>query len=220
MVYAFIIHTLNPPAGAGICRVLYSCLFGIEDMPVGTMNPADDQTKLSPSVKVPLSQQMSDLRTIRKEQLAQVARQVQSEFSFRKAVAVVGDYVEPGTSMHSITGLTDDSSRFEYGMFRLSAGDPFQTEKITVWLGLGNIGLALVCEKSENRPLAESTLKLLARFLQDYVQAITQPVELLTKGDRVAIIVHQFLPSGRLLFMNYAVIKQLEKDMDNLLRGK
>ncbi|XP_033633229.1 AP-5 complex subunit sigma-1-like [Asterias rubens] len=216
MVYAFIIHTLNLSAGAGMCRVLYSSVFGSDGTPDYCLANMEDQTGSSPASVTLSQQQLNDMRTVRKEQLALVARQVQSEYSFRKAVHG-GDHAEQDTSF---SGLLDDPSQFEHGMFRLKGGDPFQGEKITVWLGLGSVGLALICEKNENRLLAEGALKLLARYLQEHVQVLTQPAELLTKGDRVAVIVHQFLPSGRLLFMNHAVTKQIERDMDNLLRGK
>ncbi|XP_022086649.1 AP-5 complex subunit sigma-1-like [Acanthaster planci] len=210
MVYAFIIHTLNPSVEAEACRVLYACTFGSEDS-------LDDPAELPLSSNT--SDQVIDRRTFKKEQLALVGRQVQSEYSFRRS-ACSRDQSEQVAGGLSLAVSLDDAGQWDVGFFRLLAGDPFRMEKVVVWLGLANIGLALVCERSENRLLAESTLKLLLRYLQEHVQAATQPAELLTRGDRVAIIVHQFLPSGRLVFMNYAVIRQLEKDMENLLRGK
>ncbi len=125
MVYALVIHTLNPSAGAGMCRVLYSCVFGSDgtlDHFVSTKADMEVQTGSSPASSVTLSQQVNDMRMVRKEQLALVARQVQSEYSFRKAVNAV-DHAEQDTSF---SGLLDDPSQFEHGMFRLKGGDPFQ----------------------------------------------------------------------------------------------
>ncbi|XP_038070705.1 AP-5 complex subunit sigma-1-like [Patiria miniata] len=210
MVYACIIHSLSPSVEASVCRVLYACTFGTEDRLDDPSEPPTTSGQLNLEI---------DTRTFKKEQLALVARQVQSEYAFRKSV-VSKDQVEQSTGVYSVTGLADDASQADIGFFRLAAGNPFRGEKIAVWLGLANVGLTLVCERSENRLLAESALKLLAKSLQEHVQAVSQPVEVQLKGERVAIIVHQFLPSGRLVFMNYTVIRQLEKDMENMLRGK
>ncbi|XP_033126486.1 AP-5 complex subunit sigma-1-like [Anneissia japonica] len=205
MVYAFIAHSLLP----GTCRVLYSTTFGLEDS-----QNIDYIPRLNGE---PISKPESgkDRRVERKEQMSLVAKQVQSEFSFRKTV--LGCTVEDDMRRHSIE---DPSGNTVTGCFRLSAGEPFVTEKIVVWQGLGNFGLSLVCEKHENRLQAEAVLKLLARYSQEHMKALDQPHETLLKADKMAAIVHHILPQGRLLFMNHTVTRQLEKELENMISAK
>lgn len=198
MVYAFIIHTLPPDT----CRVLFSCTFGLEDAGV------DDH-------RIENEGDVTEMRTLRKEQMALVARQVQSEFSFQKAVSERVTYND-GLS----NGQEDWMRDAELGMFRLAAGDPFKTEKIAVWLGAGKTGFILVCETHENRLQVENQLRLLVKNLQEHVKAVRQPIEVLEKGDRVMAVLHHFLPSGHIIFMNHALIKQTEKELDIALRMK
>ncbi|XP_054766460.2 AP-5 complex subunit sigma-1-like [Lytechinus pictus] len=198
MVYAFIIHTLPPDT----CRVLFSCTFGFE-------NAKLDERSIENEGAV------TEMRTLRKEQMALVARQVQSEFSFQKAVS------ERVTYSDGLSSGQDDLLRdAELGMFRLAAGDPFKTEKIAVWLGVGKTGFILVCETHENRLQVENQLRLLVKNLQEHVKAVRQPTEVLEKGDRVMEVLHHFLPSGRIIFMNHALIKQTEKELDIAMKLK
>ncbi|XP_071949279.1 AP-5 complex subunit sigma-1-like [Antedon mediterranea] len=206
MVYAFIAHSLLP----GTCRVLYSTTFGLEDSQ--TVNYISRPSDVDSESKHDTGK---DCRVERKEQMSSVARQVQSEFSFRKAV--LGCSVEDDMLRHSIEDPTVKSIS---GCFRLPAGDPFVTEKIVLWQGIGNLGLSLVCEKYENRLQAEAILKLLARYLQEHLKALDQPQEILLKMDKVAAIVHHILPQGQLLFMNNTVVKQIEKELDNMINSK
>lgn len=224
MVHAFIVHTL----GEATCRILHTSHFGLENMSGdaevdqqqhGTMSTTTPgSTAASSSSGSPSQQPLAspDPRLLRKEQIALVARQVQSEYTFRKAVSDRPSYpiTMPGIS---IEDMLFDS---EIGTFRLAPGDPFNNELIAVWLGVANTGFTFVCDKHENRQQAEAVLKLLAKHLQEQAQALTQPENVLLKNDRVATIVHYLLPCGRLLFMNHTVIKQIERDMESQLKAK
>lgn len=54
---------------------------------------------------------------------------------------------------------------FEFGCIRLLEGNFFKVERIVFWLGVGNLGFILVCEKLENRFLVENVLKILIWFI-------------------------------------------------------
>ncbi|XP_072177497.1 AP-5 complex subunit sigma-1-like [Diadema setosum] len=202
MVYAFITHTLPPDT----CRVLFSCTFGLEDVsdPEGHGGGDGDNSR----------RPIDELRIVRKEQMALVARQVQSEYSFQKAVSerlIQGD---------ALSGQEDLLQDAEVGLVRLAAGDPFQTEKIAIWIGVGKAGFVLVCEPHENMLQAENQLRIVVRNLQEHVRAVRTPSEMLEKGDRVAAVVHHFLPSGRIIFMNHALIRQTEKELELAMKVK
>lgn len=115
-------------------------------------------------------------------------------------------------------GNDDTLPDLEVGCIRLPVGNPFSVERIALWLGAGNTGFSLVCEKSENRLLAENVLKILIRFIQEHVRVLNQPSEARLKSDRIALILSRFLPNGNLLFMNHRVVRQLEKEVENLMK--
>lgn len=54
---------------------------------------------------------------------------------------------------------------FEFGCIRFLEGNFFIVERIVFWLGVGNLGFILVCEKLENRFLVENVLKILIWFI-------------------------------------------------------
>ncbi|XP_078382761.1 AP-5 complex subunit sigma-1-like isoform X4 [Oculina patagonica] len=146
-----------------------------------------------------------DERARRKEQLLQVAQRVQSEYSFR--------YVASGNdSQEDFSGLSSTDE--------LSSGNPYQVERVVLWKGLANSGFTLVCEKDENRLIAENILDLIIRHLQEYCQIILNPSEAILKVDKVAAIIHQFLPNGQLLFMNNRYLRQVEKELEQVMNLK
>ncbi len=218
MVHAFIIHTMS----TGTCRVLHTSHFGLENMSGdNTEVVQQDQPHLSQPQNTGASakntsQAEINPRLLRKEDTSLIARQAHSEYTFRKAVSE--------RTAYSVTmpGMSVEDMMFgaEIGSFRLAAGDPYPTERIAIWLGVAGTGFTFVCDKHENRQQAESVLKLLARYLQEHAQALTTPENIMLKSDRVATVVHYFLPCGRLLFMNHTMIKQIEKDMEIQLRAK
>ncbi|XP_033756895.1 AP-5 complex subunit sigma-1-like [Pecten maximus] len=188
MVNAFIIHTLLP----GPCRVLYQQVYGVVKRDTTETRSAD-----------------SDLRTVRKQTIQEVASEVHSEYQFRRAVS-------NRTVEQDMQRLSNEDTlpEMEQGFLRLPETD----NKIAVWQGTGNTCCTLVCNETENRMLAENVLKLLLRFLQEHLRLIHQPVEVVNKPDKVAIVINRFLPSGQLLFMNHRMVRQLEKEMDTMMK--
>ena len=138
---------------------------------------------------------------------------VHSEYQFRRAVQsrTVEDDIQR-------MGNDDTLPDFEFGCIRLPEGNPFLVERVAFWMGAGNTGFTLVCEKSENRLLAENVLKILIRFIQEHIRVLNQPSEARLKSDKIALILSRFLPNGNLLFMNHRVVRQLEKEVENLMK--
>lgn len=87
-----------------------------------------------------------------------------------------------------------------------------------MWLGAGYTCFTLICEKTENRMLAESVLKTLIRFLQQHVGLLSIPTEACLKPERIAVILDKFLPQGNLIFMNHRVIRQIEKEVEGIIK--
>ena len=79
----------------------------------------------------------------------------------------------------------------------------------------------MVCELDENRLLAEVVLSLLVRLIREHVTSLEQKnAEILLKAEKTAAILHYFLPSGQLLFMNHKLIAQYEKELERTLATK
>ncbi|XP_039607865.1 AP-5 complex subunit sigma-1 [Polypterus senegalus] len=192
MVHAFVIHTLCPGnAGSGsVCRVLYSKMFSIETLEATSENR--EVTRLK-----------------QKEQIAAVARQVTSACSLsRQAV---------GKSILDLSQTTlDESSALldaDYGIFRLLAGEPFQQEKVVLWLGVISVGFTMVCEPHDNLLLAENVLRTLASHCLEHLRLLGPGTDILLKADRTEAILNRFLPHGQLLFTNHRFMQALEKDL-------
>lgn len=112
----------------------------------------------------------------------------------------------------------DQLPQFELGFLRFPAGAPFSSDKIAVWLGAGNTGFTLVCHKHENRTLAETVLKHLIRYFQEYLRVLNQPAEASLKADRVCLILNRFLPDGVLVFMNHRAVRGVERELEILMK--
>ena len=214
MVYALIIHTLLP----GECQILYSTVYSTESQILGgkqgeTDTNVDDGDVCSGAC-----------RERRKEWVLSVAEEVQSEYTTRTKLSN-RSYEQELLTLQNEGTLPE----FELGFFRIPAsgkdipGQGTQTpafppiseeDKIVVWLGALNIGFTLVCEKLENRVMAESVLKLMIKYLHDHLRILNQPSEALQKPDRVAMVTRQLLPAGRLLPMNHRFIRQIEKELE------
>ena len=79
----------------------------------------------------------------------------------------------------------------------------------------------LVCELDENRLLAEMVLATLVRLIQEHVTAMEQKnAEIILKAEKMAAILHHFLPNGQLLFMNHKLTAQCEKQLEKTLAAK
>ncbi|ESO85132.1 hypothetical protein LOTGIDRAFT_196130 [Lottia gigantea] len=193
MVYAFIINTILP----GIPRLLYYDIFGQDGV-------ADDSLDITADV----------LTSIRKSQIQQVFERVHSEYQFRRSFS--GRSVEDDV----LKLINDDTlPEFDTGFFRLRAGEVFQKDRYVIWLAAGYTAFSFVCEKYENRLVAESILKHLIRYLQEHVRVLTQPSETGLRSERVGVVVNTFLPQGNLLFLNNRLIRQLEKEVDNQIKA-
>ncbi|XP_011368159.1 AP-5 complex subunit sigma-1 [Pteropus medius] len=193
MVHAFLIHTLKAAQAedTGLCRVLYSCVFGAE-------NSSDD----------PRPHGVERDRLLRKEQILAVARQVESMC-----------WLQQQASGRPPTDLQPQSSdepvplhEAPHGAFRLAAGDPFQEPRTVVWLGVLSLGFALVLDVHENLLLAEGALRLLARLLLNHLRLLAPGTNLLLRADRIEGILTRFLPHGQLLFLNDQFVQSLEKE--------
>ncbi|KAM8920098.1 AP-5 complex subunit sigma-1 [Vulpes vulpes] len=193
MVYAFLIHTLRAPQAQdmGLCRVLYSCVFGAENSP-------DD----------PRPHGAERDRLLRKEQILAVARQVESMCRLQQQAS--------GRTPMDLQPQSSDEPvplhEAPVGAFRLAAGDPFQEVRTVVWLGVLSLGFALVLDAHENLLLAEGTLRLLVRLLLDHLRLLTPSANLLLRADRIEGILARFLPHGQLLFLNDQFVQGLEKE--------
>ena len=153
------------------------------------------------------------MRQLSKEQLQLTAEKVQESYQFRTSIT--------GKSFESDLARLNNEGAFpelELGFVRLPEGI-FNSDKIVVWLGALNCGFTLVCDKDDNRITAETVLKLLVKYLQEYCKTFSQPTEVLNKMDRVTAVVEQFLPGGQLCLMNHRVVRQLEKELDVKLKN-
>lgn len=203
MVYAFIIQTILP----GPCRVLYSNTYIPEpDLP-GNDGMMSDKTA------------STSMRTMRKERLQAVAEEIQSEYGFRVATSNRSYDVELQTLLNEGT-LPD----FEIGFFRLASDieevHSSNNDKVVVWLAALNCAFSLICDENENRMVAESVLKLLIKYSQDYCRILGEPNNALTRPERIALIENQFLPNGKLLFMNHRVVRQFEKELEIKMKSQ
>lgn len=198
MVHAFLIHTLRAPQAedSGLCRVLYSCVFGAENSPDDPRPHGAERDRLQ-----------------RKEQILAVARQVESmcrlqqQASGRPPADLQPQPSEEPMPLH-------EAPR---GAFRLAAGDPFWEPRTVVWLGVLSLGFALVLDAHENLLLAENTLRLLARLLLDHLRLLSAGTNLLLRADRIEGILTRFLPHGQLLFLNDQFVQSLEKEFSAAL---
>jgi len=109
------------------------------------------------------------------------------------------------------------------GVFRVPAGKVFSTPKIVLWKLVHSCAYTLICEVDENRLLASNFLELFPSILNEHFknpQISAQPKEFLVKPEEVLLPLHHFLPNGQLLFMNQQLLKQLKRDVDDILMSK
>ena len=207
MVYAFMIQTVLP----GPCRVLYSNTYIPDHVASSTKDKQGDNTEPDGDC--------ANVRATRKERLLSVAEEIQSEYGFRVATSNRSYDMELQTMLSEGT-LPD----FEIGFFRLSPDSEdictSNEEKVVVWLAALNCAFSLICDENENRIVAENVLKLLIKYLQDYCRILGEPNNAFRRPDRVALIENQFLPNGKLLFMNHRVIRQFEKELEIKMKSQ
>lgn len=198
MVHGFLIHTLGSglDGSQSLCRVLYSRTFSFEIFD----DQAEDQRERDPERE----------RLRRKEQILTVARQVQMSCALLRQASgkpVVESALQP--PLDEPFSLQDA----DFGVFGLSPGDPFNTQKTVLWMGVLSIGFALICDADENLVLAENTLRMLVRFLVDALKLLSQSSDVVLKSDKAEILLNTFLPHGQLLFLNHQFVQALEKEL-------
>jgi AP-5 complex subunit sigma-1 len=104
---------------------------------------------------------------------------------------------------------------------RIYPGDPFLSAKVVTWTVVEECAYVLVCELDENRLLAETVLALLTRLIREHVTSLEQKnAEILLKCEKTGAILHHFLPSGQLLFMNHRLVAQYERQLEKTLAAK
>ncbi|CAH2299269.1 AP-5 complex subunit sigma-1 [Pelobates cultripes] len=196
MVYGFIIHTLGPgPNGSPkLSQVLYSRIFSC-DLP-------DDKLQSE-------EYGLDKVRLRRKERVAIVARQTESMCLLRRQVSgkPASDY-----SVH----LTDESillQEEDVGVYSLGSGDPFPHEKIVLWVAVFSFGFSLICNVQENLTLAESTLRMLVKYLVESTKLLTHSSNILLRADMIEMSIDKFMPQGQLLFLNHQAVQALEKEL-------
>ncbi|XP_062378710.1 AP-5 complex subunit sigma-1 [Sardina pilchardus] len=188
MVCCFLIHTVCSvnALSAGGSRVLYSRVFGPED------NPETDPERR---------------RLLQKERLLHLARRV------RTAVGLYRD-AAGGACVECVLGEEAVAlGEAEFGVLRLSAGEPFAVERTVLWLGVQNLAFSLVCDAHENLLLAEGTLRNLARHCMEELRLLGPGSEILLKSDRIDALLHRYLPHGQLLFLNHRFTHLLDKEL-------
>ncbi|GAB1607866.1 uncharacterized protein LOC106867753 [Argonauta hians] len=195
MVHAFVIHTLLP----GSSLVLHSSTF-----------------RQDPLASREIKETGYKWHCVRQAQWQYVADVIHGEYQFRRNVSgrSLDEDLARATNIDNGLGLPE----LECGVFRLADHAPYTEEKVIIWYGAGTLAFSLVCDKSENRLIAEIILKYIVRYLQEYLLVFSQPSEILNKADCILQIVHQLIPDGLLLFRGHKVMKQLEKELDSCMR--
>jgi len=213
MVYAFFIQSVHPT----FCQVLHSQLYKNENCLDSENENDEDSTSGKP---------MS--REKRKEALQKVAERVAAEYEFLREKQRYSVAKEKGQKMESLEVAEFDELRFrtdgilpdlETGMFLLNSRiqPHFEMDKHVLWCAALNTAFVLILESKENRVLANIILKFLTKYLQDYVQAITNPKEILQKPDVIINILQCVMPEGQLRFVNHKIMKEIEKDLEKII---
>eukprot|EP00112_Aurelia_sp_Birch-Aquarium-sp1_P020310 Seg5203.3 transcript_id=Seg5203.3/GoldUCD/mRNA.D3Y31 product="AP-5 complex subunit sigma-1" protein_id=Seg5203.3/GoldUCD/D3Y31 len=172
---------------------------------------ADDKIVYSEVFGAGLNQDVpvDDQRKVRKQQLQQIAARVNSEFRFKKACTF--------ENQDEVQGADRLVQFKETGVFRLPIGKPLPVEKHVIWQALETLCFTFILAPEENKALAENVLSLIVQLLLQTFRSIDQSEEMLRSPDKVATVLHIFLPNGQLIFMNHRVVKQLEKELYQVL---
>ncbi|XP_073513978.1 AP-5 complex subunit sigma-1 [Phyllobates terribilis] len=193
MVYGFLIHTVGSAPGGPPCRVLYQRLF--------TCAVLDDQQRTDEEF-------LEKENVRRKEQMAAVARQVESLCVLRRQVSA-----RPAADSEEMVVLHEE----DVGVLGLPAGVPFPQEMIVLWVGVHLFGFALICDPQENLTLAEMTLRMMVKYLLETLRLITHSSHTVLRADKMELILDTFIPQGVLLFLSHAAVQALEKELSGCM---
>ncbi|XP_062851157.1 AP-5 complex subunit sigma-1 [Trichomycterus rosablanca] len=196
MVVCFLIHTVCQVSAlsAGESRILYSRLFGPEQLLVPRQQLSTEQQRLA-----------------QKEALSLIARQV------RNAVCLSR---EACGSLNVEAGLGEEAlalSEAECGVLSLGHGEPFAGRCVGLWLGVKDLAFTLVCQPHENLVLAEGTLRNLTRHCLEELRLLGPGSEVLLKSDRVDAMLQRLLPHGQLLFLNHRFAQNMDKELSSYM---
>ncbi|XP_018414965.1 PREDICTED: AP-5 complex subunit sigma-1 [Nanorana parkeri] len=200
MVYGFVIHTVGAAPGEGpeLCRVLYYHWFGC-----GLL---DEKLRMD---EVALEKD----RARRMDQIAVVARQSEAMCLLRRQASgrPASDFVmhpqEEPVFLHE-----DD-----VGIYGLGVGDPFPQEVTVLWMGAFSLGFSLICDSLDNLTLAQSTLRMLVKYLVDNLKLLTNSTNVILRADKILMSLDKFIPQGHLLFLNHQATQVLEKELNNAM---
>ncbi|XP_063781441.1 AP-5 complex subunit sigma-1 [Pseudophryne corroboree] len=200
MVYGFIIHTVGtgPNGSPKPCRVLYSRVFHCDLVDEKLLSGEDE-----------LEQEM----VRRKDQIAVVARQAETMCQLRRQVSgrPASDFIVH--SSDEAVSLHEE----DVGVFGLSAGDPFYQEMAVLWVGVYSLVFSLICDPQDNVALAESTLRMVVKYLVDSLKLLTHSSNAILRADKIQMALDKFIPQGQLLFLNHQAVQVLEKELSNAL---
>ncbi|XP_071827409.1 AP-5 complex subunit sigma-1-like [Apostichopus japonicus] len=201
MVYSFLISSFGEAGSkSGEGEVIFTSTYGQEDWCL-------EMSSNEPKGEV--------LRGLNKEQLRLVTERVQSEYEFQQRTFDIprlydGAYFENLPKEDSI----------QKGIFRFQQQEVFANDKTIVWQMKHKLGFILILEKSENTLQAQTALNMIVKTIDEYVKLPTQEIDILLKPDKVTSILNVLLPSGRILFTNSLLTKQLERELSILFQGR
>ncbi|XP_075428851.1 AP-5 complex subunit sigma-1 isoform X2 [Ascaphus truei] len=198
MVYGFVIHTVGacPDGNANLCRVLYSRVFSGDLL--GDKPRSEERSPERERLK-------------RKEQIAVVARQAESMCLLMRQASgrPAGDFVAHSSDEPIVLQEED------VGVFSLSPGDPFGEGKTVLWVGVFSLCFSLICDSQDNLPLAESSLRMLVKYLVDFLKLLTHSSNVVLKVDKIEMTLNKFMPHGQLLFLNHQAVQALENELSS-----
>eukprot|EP01092_Planopodium_desertum_P006342 TRINITY_DN26259_c0_g1_i1.p1 TRINITY_DN26259_c0_g1~~TRINITY_DN26259_c0_g1_i1.p1 ORF type:complete len:131 (+),score=9.72 TRINITY_DN26259_c0_g1_i1:56-394(+) len=111
----------------------------------------------------------------------------------------------------------------QFGCFCVKKSSLFKHPKIIYWQQYASIIFTIICKDQENAVNATSFLKMFAQILRDHFKAASPAIlgkEFLLKPDEVNILLSQFLPGGKLIFLSGDLTKFLRKQAEAILLGK
>ncbi|KAL8606258.1 hypothetical protein ACOMHN_039794 [Nucella lapillus] len=212
MVLAFIISTLTGDKPV----VLYHQIYGwIVDRVGNESEPAKEKEEVGDD--------RERQHKLSKQHIFRVAERVHSEYDFRRETNNL-------TQEEDIQRLNNDDTlpEFEMGYFRVQTPlltsstqaekDSAQSFQHVTWMGAALAGFILLCEPCENRVVSGQVLRLLVRFLQEHVRVLNQPSDIVNRIERISEVMERVLPDGNLLFMNNRVVRQMEKDLETVMK--
>lgn len=158
----------------------------------------------------------------RKYGLEAIAQRVKVEYEFlRRAWRWSPNGSRTAVDADASSPLHGDSplSELVTGMFvHSSTLKPYyETDKVVIWCAVTTTAFAFILDNDENRLLANIVLKFIVKYLQDYGQAMTKPKDIVSKPDVVMNIIDCLLPEGQLRFMNHKVVKDLERNLEQMV---